>query len=99
MTKGLLISRKSKEKLYNKMCKNPSFTNCDRFKEFNKTYSKLCRWAKVLYFRNKFNDAAGNMRATWDSLREALNTPKSCNKLPGYFKDKGKKVKSNLIGF
>ena len=54
----------------------------------------MCRQAKNLYFKNKFNSNVGNMRATWNTLREALGTPKSCKNLPGYFKANGSKIRA-----
>ena len=94
MTKGLLVSRKRKEKLFNKSCQTPNFTNVEVFKEYNKLYNK--------YFRDKFLENDGNTRATWATLRKAVGTPKKCSKLPRYFKVRDKKVKSDnkiAVGF
>ena len=76
MTKGLLASRKTKEKLFNRSCRSPTFTNVEAFKTFNKLYCNTCRQAKNKFFRDKFKESEGNMRATWATLREAMGTPK-----------------------
>ena len=68
MTKGLLTSRQKKEKLYTKSCKNPTFTNKDNFKNFNKLYQKLCREAKILHYKNKLIDAGNNMKESWQVI-------------------------------
>ena len=96
MSKGLLISRKQKEKLFTKKCKNPNYTNSEKYTLYNKLYTKLCRQAKFTYFKNKFSENEGNIRNTWATLREAMGTPKKCSSLPGYFKDKGKTLRDNF---
>ena len=61
MTPGLINSRKSKEKLFAKKCRKPNFTNNDKFSDFNSIYKKLCRAAKNLYFKNKFEACQENI--------------------------------------
>ena len=35
------------------------------------------------------------MKQCWNLIREVIGTPKKCAKLPGYFKDGSKKVRSD----
>ena len=95
MTKGLIASRKTKEKLFNKSCKSPTFTNVEAFKTYNKLYCNTCRQAKNKFFKDKFKEVEGNMRATWATLREAMGTPRKCSKLPGYFKAGANKIRTD----
>ena len=72
MTDSILKSRKTKEKLFSKKLRDPTFTNIDKFKEYNKLYAKICRSAKIFYYRDKFKEAEGKIRNTWNILREHL---------------------------
>ena len=74
MTEAILKSRKTKEKLFSKKLRDPTFTDLDIFKEYNRIYAKICRLSKIIYYRDKFKEAEGNIRNTWNILREALNT-------------------------
>ena len=59
-------------------------------------YAKICRIAKIFYYRDKFKEAEGKIRNTWNILREALNTPKKSNIFPGYFMSmSNEKIRSN----
>ena len=96
MTKSLLISRKTKEKLFLKKLRVPSFTNLQKFKDYNKIYSKTCKKAKNFYFQKKFEEAGNNMKKGWETIREALESPKKANTLPGFFYKGGKKIRGDL---
>ena len=90
-----MISRKKKEKLYHKKCKEPTYTNFEVFKEFNKIYIRLCRLAKINYYQAKIEAAGNDMRINWNIIKEAIGTPKKCTSLPGYFKSKDKKIRGD----
>ena len=95
MTKALLVSRKTKEKLYSKKIRSPTFTNERTFRDYNKIYTSLCKHARVLYFHNKFTEAGANMKNTWDTVREALETPNKASSLPGFFYKDGVKIRGD----
>ena len=95
MTKGLIISRKNKEKLFNKKCRVPSFTNIEKFKKTNNMYIKLCRSAKTLYYKNKFEANLNSIKGTWMTIKEALGNTKSTN-MPGYFMLDGKNIRTDV---
>ena len=63
--------------IFTKKCKNPTYSNCDKYTSYNKVYTKLCRQAKFTYFKNKFSENEGNIRNTWATLRDAMGTPKN----------------------
>ena len=54
MSKSLLISKRTKDKLFHKSMKSPTLTNKENFKSYNTLYRKLCRAAKTRYFSEKF---------------------------------------------
>ena len=85
MTSAILISRNRKENLFHKKIKNPTYTNLENFKNYNREYTKICRAAKIMYYKNQFDLASNNMKRSWSLIREVLGSPKKCQKLPGYF--------------
>ena len=58
-------------------------------------YQNLCREAKILYYNNKFKAAGVNMKECWKTIKEVIGSPKKCSKLPGYFKNGKKKLRSD----
>ena len=95
MSKGLLTSRNTKEKLFTKSCRKPTYTNVDAYKIYNNHYKQLCRQAKINYFNNKFASAGKNMKECWETIREVIGSPKRCQNLPGYFKVGGSKIRTD----
>ena len=88
MTTGLLISCKSKAKLFNKKFKNPSTENCRKFKTFNSIYIKLCRAAKKLHYNKSFLDCKDDLRQTWSLIREVTSSKKKQkDTLPNWFRE------------
>ncbi len=60
MTAGLLISRKTKNDLYNAQLSNNSPENVAKYKAYKQNYFKIVRAAKKLYFKNKLQDNSKN---------------------------------------
>ena len=85
MSNGLLVSRKTKEKLASKKIRKPSEANVATFKRYNNLYTKLLRKAKQTYYNSKFLDFSSNMRKTWDLIREVVGSKKHKENLPDYF--------------
>ena len=90
MTPALMISRKQKDKLFSKKIRKPTPNNKINFQNYNKMYKKLIRSAKQNYYYNKFQDFSGQMKQTWDTIREVLGTKKCKSDIPDFFRDKGK---------
>ena len=86
MTRGLLLSRKHKDKLGVKKLRNPTDYNIKNFKIFNSIYNKVIRIARKKYYENKFEEVSKDIKKTWDVTREALGTRKAKVEIPNYFK-------------
>ena len=86
MTRGLLQSRKHKDKLGLRKLRNPTEYNIKNFKIFISIYNKTIRAAKKNYYENKFKEVSKDIKRTWDITREALGTRKIKVGIPNYFK-------------
>jgi hypothetical protein len=84
-TEGLLISRKNKEKLFKIKLKIPSHFNNEKFKHFNDMYVKLCRTAKMTYYKNQFNEHKSDIRKTWSTINQVLGRERNKESLPSFF--------------
>ena len=96
MSKGLMVSKKHKERLFSKKKKKPSVTNEETFKIYNTTYNKLRRLAKKLYYQKQFNKNVRDSKQTWSLIREIIGTKKDKNQFPDFFKDNGQIIRDNL---
>ena len=54
MSKGLIVSQKTKSKLYSNKMQKPTQSNKDKFQLYNNIYNKLRRTAKKLYYDEQF---------------------------------------------
>ena len=88
-TEAILISRRQKDKLFKTKLKQPSYTNIDRFKNYNKVYQKVCRAAKFKHYHDRFEESAGNIKAIWDNIRLAMGSKGNKGNYPSYFNDNG----------
>jgi hypothetical protein len=73
ITNGLLISRKTKIKLYKRSVSNPSDYNILTFKNFRNMYNSTIRAAKKLYFEKTFKKFQSNLKKSWEILYSAVN--------------------------
>jgi hypothetical protein len=76
MTLGLLISRKTKNKLHKRSIAEPSEANTQRYKQFKTLYFRTLRGAKKLHFTNKLKENAKNPKKIWQTLNEILGKAK-----------------------
>ena len=90
MTKGLLASRKRKQKLFNKKVKNPCPEHKQKFRHYNNIYTNLLRSARKKYYSDKFTEYSKDCKKTWSVINEALGKTKSNNALPDTFISDGK---------
>ena len=65
LTKGLLTSRKTKNKLYKKYLRKPNEINERKYKRYRNKFNKLKRAAKKLHYEHKFDEYKGNLKLTW----------------------------------
>ncbi len=69
MTPGLIISRKTKNKLHKKALCSPNQYN-DHYKTYRNIYNRLIKASKQLYLEMKFKKYQKNPRKTWELLKE-----------------------------
>jgi hypothetical protein len=70
MTKGILISRKTKLKLRKKSLEYPTFTYISEYKTYRNLYNKIVRKAKEKYYNDTFFKFKNNPKKTWGLLNE-----------------------------
>ena len=76
MSKGLLKSRLSKQKLYLKFLKTQLPQHWINFVTFRNLYNKLCRKSRILQVRKDIKDANGNSKRLWKILKENIGMDK-----------------------
>ena len=86
MTQGLLISCKTKQKLFSKKLKSPTLSNITNFNQYNSIYNKLRRKAKYVYYKDLFEHNKTDIKKTWGIIREVIgNKKKQKQSLPEFF--------------
>jgi hypothetical protein len=75
MTKGLLISRISKNNLYKLQISSPSVQNKTKYKNYRNIYNTLIRKSRQLYYTTNLYNCRNDPRKTWEILREATTGP------------------------
>ena len=78
MTKGLLISRKTKIHLLQSSLISPTAENKDSFKRYRNMNNTILRVSKKIHIDNKLKRDAKNPQKIWDTLKE-FTTGKSSN--------------------
>ena len=96
MTKGLLTSRRQKEKLFALKIKNPVTQNVNRFKSYNNLYNSVKRKHKMLYYEQKFQEYSSNMKESWGLIREVISRKKHRANIPDYLKVNGLAISNAL---
>ena len=76
LTTGIIISIQHKSKLYKKYLKSPTPIHRDNYKKFNNLLKRIIRLAERNYYHNKFNQALGNIKESWNIINEILNRSK-----------------------
>lgn len=90
MTRGLLISRYNKEKLYGDAIKSKLMNDFKLYKEYNKIYVKLCKAASKKYYCKFYREFAGNSRKLWKETNSILGRVKNERVITKKFKKHGK---------
>ena len=70
MTKGLLISRNTKNNLHKLALLYRDNLHIDKFKSYRNCYNSLIRLSKKLYFERGFKRYKSDPKKTWDLLNE-----------------------------
>ena len=90
MTNGLLNSSLQKCKLFKTKLRRPSQQNINHYNSYLKTFNKLCRLAKKLYYDNILQQYHGNIKQTWKILNEVIHKSNSGKPFPRDFLVNGK---------
>jgi hypothetical protein len=83
MTKGLLVSRVNKIKLYKNYVRTKNLDDLEKFKNFRNIYNRLVRVVKKEYYHNRVENCK-NPKMVWDMYNELTNrnvSSKSLNEL------------------
>ena len=96
MTKGLLISRTTKNNLHKKAINNPLLFN-EHYKKYRNIFNSLVRISKQKNLDENFRKHAKSPKRTWDLLKETTFGEKSTNNLTelnvnGELKSKPKEI-------
>ena len=95
LSKGLLKSIRSKNKLYKQFLRNPSVAN-EAHKNYKNKLNHSLRIAKKSFYEKKLSEVKSITRATWRLLNEILNRKTSKVKLVSTFKIDGKDISDPL---
>ena len=79
MTEGILTSRRTKLKLARQLSISPNEENKNRFKNYKKLYNKVIRLRKKMYYNDKITSNQGNLKNTWDTIKQATGLKKGQN--------------------
>lgn len=97
ITKGLLVSIKSKSKLYKEFLRNPLPTHENKYKKFKNKLNYLLKISKRNYYDTRFENTTGNLRATWKLLNQVINRKANKSKIPTTFIDNGNEISDPLV--
>ena len=81
MSKGLMRSRLTKQKLYIKFLKTLLPLHWTNFTTFRNLYNKLCRKARILTIRKDLKDSNGSSKKLWKILKENIGMTKKETKI------------------
>ena len=76
MTQGLLVSRGSKQALYDKWIRTKDSTLADKYRKFNTLYNTLLRKSKGMLHKQKFEEKYKNAREMWQYTNQILSRKK-----------------------
>ena len=89
ITKGLLKSINTKNKLYKQYLSCPNDSNRQKFKTFRNKLHSLIRKSKRSYYFRKFNHVKNNMRQTWKTINNVIGRVQKPNLADQYRHDSG----------
>ena len=65
--------------------RKPTLENINKYKYYANTYNYLLRKAKHYYYNKKFEEYSGNLRKTWETIRELIGKNKTRMYIPDFF--------------
>ena len=87
MTKGLFISSKKKQRLYEKFLKNKTLDNERNYKNYKKIFEKTKKKSKMNHYSSLIKENIGNSKKTWDVIKEVTGTKKTKDSFPNRIRD------------
>ena len=85
ITTGILTSVKTKNRIYRKFLRTKNTTTKqqlhDHFKYYRNNLTNITKASKAIYYKNFFEDNEGNLRKTWEGIREIISISKKRNRL------------------
>ena len=91
ITRGLLKSLKTKDKLFLKLrtYSNPTVKQINeyKYKLYRNMFNKLVRVAKEKYWKNNFETAKNDINRTWNHINTLLGKSKNKHSFPEFFID------------
>jgi hypothetical protein len=89
ITKGILKSLRTKDKLHSKLKKAKTENQIEilkrQYTRFRNIYQSVIRNAKKLYWENKFTECKSNIKLTWKNLNNILHRTANKKDFPNYF--------------
>ena len=80
ITTSILTSIKTKNRVYRKFLRTKNATTKqqlhDHFKYYRNNVTKITKASKVLHYKKFFEDNKGNLRKTWEGIKEIINISK-----------------------
>ena len=81
MTKGILNSRKNKFLILKEMAKFPTHLNKEKYRNYKNVYNKVLKTGKKLYYSRLLIDHQGDLKKSWNIIKEASGLSKNKNNL------------------
>jgi len=96
MTKGLLISRKRKERLLSKKISKPTPENESKYREYNKLYTHVLRSSRSSYYKDRFKTYNNDIKKTWITINSVIGREKDRQCIPNYFMHNGSRIDGEM---
>ena len=87
MSKGLLISRCSKNTLHKRYLIDPSNFNKSTYTNYRNIYNSLISLSKKEHFADNLRKCKKNPKKTWEIFNEVINKKKNSEKIKELFID------------
>ena len=81
ITRGILRSIKTRNKLYKSYISKPSEHNLKIYKKYRNKLTDIIRTSKKTYYSQKIGTAEGDINATWKIINNLINKNKPQNKI------------------
>ena len=99
MTRGLMLSSKRKQRLYEKFLKRRTYHNEQKYKNFKSYFEKTKENSKKLYYQRLLSKHKSDARKTWNVIKNVIGKSRENMKFPTKININGseKFLKSEII--